>query len=114
MRRRLGQHVLHTGAQVVADVGAEKAVGALAVTGRDHAVSQQPNALVIAAGAVEGHEPETPQFLEQAARMHVLRYRAGQCLEARGRALARDRQRLAASVAQGRVGQPAREDFGGR
>src|SRR5204863_8434943 len=62
----------------------------------------------------ELRETEAAHLLEQAARMHVLRHRLREALEARCRALARQRPARLAVMPQCRVGEPACEELGGR
>ena len=84
VRRRVGENVGDAGAQMVADVAGEKAVGALAVARR----RRRCRAAACTRVALDLGEAEPAQLVEQAARMDVLRDRARERLEARRRALA--------------------------
>ena len=108
VRRNIGEHVGDRGAQMVADVAAEETVGPFAVGPGGDAVPRDLHGVT-----VDADQAEPGQLVEQAARVHVLRHRACQRLEARRVALSRQVDRMAAPVLQRGIGAPASEHLRG-
>jgi hypothetical protein len=107
MRRLPSEDIGDGRREVVTDVDGEELEHLRPVAGRHEGIEREAHD--IALRVVRG-EAEPQQFIEQAARVHVLRDAARERLEAAPFALPCQRARAAAAVPPFRRGAPARED----
>ena len=108
MERRLRAHVGDRRGEMVADVGAEELEHARPVVVRHEGIAHEANGVGL---GVHFSEAEAAKLLEQRARMHVLRDRLRERLEARCLALARQRARPPTRVVVALEAEPAGEDL---
>src|SRR5499427_4823363 len=107
----LSQHVRNCSGEMVADVVAKKAEHTRPIVAWDERVAHENYRIGL---RVEARQAETAKLLEQAARVHVARDRAGQRLETGRGTLPLERAWPAALVVQPTAAHPACKDLRGR